>query len=245
VSAARPIRILTANLLGGRADPAALVDRIEELGVDVACVQELGRSVSEALARALPGGRLGPDDISRGLGIACRYPARVETFPLPKRDGWVARLAPESWDQLAEPVEIVNVHILGPHTWPYFPSPHTRAGQLRGLLEFLDRDPHTPRAVLGDFNSSPIWPLYRRMRARLADAVLQAERVGGVCAPTWPHVPRLGLSGLIRIDHCFVSGLTAVDARPVAIPGSDHLGLCVDVVPASRRDSTSSDELRQ
>src|SRR5262245_18025094 len=124
------IRILTANLLGGRADAGALVDLIDELRIDVACVQELGRPLAEALARALPGGRLGPDEINRGLGIACRHDAEVETFALPKRNGWVARLSPQSWEQLAEPIEIVNVHIMAPHTWPYFPNPHTRRRQL-------------------------------------------------------------------------------------------------------------------
>ena len=236
----RPIRILTANLLGDGADAAALIDRIEELRIDVACVQELGRPLAEALARALPGGRLGPDETGRGLGIACRRDAQVETFPLAKRDGWVARLTPDSWDQLAEPIEIVNVHIMAPHVWPYFPNFHTRRAQVSGLLDFLDRDPRTPRAVLGDFNASPIWPVYRRMRARFTDAALAAR--DGACAPTWPHVPRIGLRGLLRIDHCFVAGLTAIDARVVPIPGSDHLGLCVDLAVASDGNQTPSDE---
>jgi endonuclease/exonuclease/phosphatase family metal-dependent hydrolase len=206
-------------------------------------VQELGKPVANALARALPGGRLGPDEIGRGLGIACRYDARVETFPLPKRDGWVARLSPESWEQIGAPIEIVNVHIMGPHTWPYFPSRDTRRDQLSGLLDFLDRAPETPRAILGDFNSSPIWPLYRRMRTRFTDAALSAET--GSCDPTWPHVPRIGLRGLLRIDHCFVSRLTALAARVVAIPGSDHLGLCVDVAVGDHRSSAISSEVRR
>jgi endonuclease/exonuclease/phosphatase (EEP) superfamily protein YafD len=208
-------------------------------------VQELGAPLANALSRALPGGWLGPDEIGRGLGIACRYDAQVETFPLPKRDGWVARLAPESWDQLGEPIEIVNVHIMGPHTWPYFPNRYTRRGQLSGLLDFLDREPETPRAILGDFNSSPIWPLYRHMRRRFADAVLAAERAGSACDPTWPHLPRIGLRGLLRIDHCFVSGLMALAARVVAIPGSDHLGLCVDVAVEDRRSETVPDDVRR
>ena len=222
-----PIRILTANLRGGRANADALAAIIEELEVDVVCVQELGARLADALARILPAGKLGPDAINRGLGIACRHDAEVAQFPLPKRDGWIARLSPASWSQLSEPIEIVNVHIMGPHTWPYFPRRHTRRGQLAGLLQFLDREPHVPRAILGDFNSSPIWPVYRRLAARLIDSAAALQRT----RPTWPHVPALGLAGLIRIDHCFLSKLTALDARVVPLTGSDHLGLCVDVVP--------------
>ena len=142
----------------------------------------------------------------------------------------MARLSPASWSQLREPIEIVNVHIMGPHTWPYFPRRHTRRGQLAGLLRWLEREPQRPRAVLGDFNSSPIWPLYRSLVARLTDAA--TVRQGSDRCRTWPHVPALGLAGLIRIDHCFLSNLTARDVQAVPIPGSDHLGLCVDVTPA-------------
>jgi endonuclease/exonuclease/phosphatase (EEP) superfamily protein YafD len=181
------------------------------------------------LAEVLPEGSIEPTRISRGLGIACRHAARVESFPLPKRDGWVARLSPSEWPQLKRPIEIVNVHILGPHTWPYFPSRATRRGQLRGLLEFLDRDPGVPRAILGDFNASPCWSVYRRMAARFTDAAIACAGSGVAPRPTWPHFPSLGVSGLIRIDHCFVSGLTPLHAQVVPIKGSDHFGLCVDL----------------
>jgi endonuclease/exonuclease/phosphatase family metal-dependent hydrolase len=227
----KAIRILTVNLLDGGADPSALVDLIAELRVDVACVQELGSRLAKAIAQVLPEGRLQPDAHNRGLGIASSRRVDVESFPLPKRDGLAARLSPASWPPLAEPIQIVNVHIMGPHTWPYFPSRNTRAGQLAGLLRFLDGEPRAPRAVLGDFNSSPIWPLYRRMAARYADGARVAERAGSPLRPTWPHVPMLGLRGLLRIDHCFLFGLTARAARVVPIRGSDHLGLCVDVAP--------------
>lgn len=221
------IRILTANLCSGRADPIALAAIIEDLAVDVVCVQELGPKLAEALARILPAGKLGPNEINRGLGIACRHDVEVEQFALPARDGWVARLSPASWSQISQPIEIVNVHIMGPHTWPYFPRRHTRRGQLAGLLRFLEDEPHVPRAILGDFNSSPVWPVYRRLAAQLTDSVASQRNFRR--SPTWPHLPAIGLAGLIRIDHCFLSKLTALDTRVVPLPGSDHLGLCVDV----------------
>jgi endonuclease/exonuclease/phosphatase family metal-dependent hydrolase len=225
-----PLRILTANLFGGRADPVALAELIEELAVDVACVQELNPRLADALSRLLPWGQLGPNEIGRGLGIACRHDAEVKQFYLPKRLGWVARLSPTNWSQIGEPIEIVNVHIMGPHTWPYFPRRLTRQGQLSGLLSFVDREPHIPRAILGDFNSSPIWPLYRRLAAQLTDSVVVGTRGGSNRYLTWPHLPLIGIRGLFRIDHCFLSNLTALDVQVVSLPGSDHLGLCVDVI---------------
>ena len=225
-----PLRILTANLFSGRADPVALAELIEKLEVDVACVQELSPRLAESLSRILPGGQLGPNKNGRGLGIACRHDAEVKQFFLPKRNGWVARLSPASWGQIGEPIEIVNVHIMGPHTWPYFPRKLTRQGQLSGLLSFLDHEPQMPRAILGDFNSSPSWPLYRRLAAQLTDSVVASTRGGSNRHLTWPHLPSIGLTGLIRIDHCFLSNLTALDVQVVPLPGSDHLGLCVDVI---------------
>ncbi len=225
------IRILTANLFGGRADADALVELIERLRVDVACVQELSPQLADAISQVLPEGRLGSDRWAknRGLGIACRRRAEIDHFPLPKRDGWTARLSPEDWDQLQAPVEIVNVHIIAPHALPYFPRRATRRGQLAHLLRFLDREPHVPRAILGDFNASPIWPLYRRLASRLTDAAAAVATENSGPRPTWPHLPILGIRGLIRIDHCFLSGLSALSVQVVPIRGSDHLGLCVDV----------------
>jgi endonuclease/exonuclease/phosphatase family metal-dependent hydrolase len=224
-----PIRILTANLFSGRADPSALVDLVEALEADVVCVQELGPRLAGPLSRVRPGGHLGPNDFDRGLGIACRHDAEVRQIPLPKRDGWVARLSPTSWPQIAEPIEIVNVHIMAPHTYPYFPRTHTRKGQLAALLRFLDMDRNVPRAILGDFNASPIWPVYRRMAERLTDSVVAHGRGGSGAKPTWPHLPAIGLRGLFRIDHCFLSKLDVRDVQVVSVPGSDHLALCVDV----------------
>lgn len=201
---------------------------IERLHVDVACFQELTAPLAEAIARVLPEGALSPNPDGRGLGIACRKPASVENFSLRYRDGWIARLSPRDWRHLERPIEVVNVHLMAPHTWPYFPRASKRRVQLADLLGFLDQDPSMPRAIVGDFNASPAWPLYKRMASRYLDAAV-ACRNGVRPPPTWPHLPFLGIRGILRIDHCFVSHLTPKESRVLAIPGSDHLGLCIDL----------------
>ncbi len=77
------VRILTANLWSGGADTDALIEVIERLRVDVACVQELSPRVADALALVLPEGRMGPDRRrrSRGLGRAMTSsPATVSSW---------------------------------------------------------------------------------------------------------------------------------------------------------------------
>ncbi len=226
------IRVLTANLCSGRADAGALIDLIDRLQVDVVCAQELKPQLARALSQALPHGQLGTHRAYRELGIACRYEAEVKQFPLPRRSGWAAHLSPAHWPQLRAAIEIVNVHIMAPHMRPIARSLALRRSQLAGLLNVLSQEPGIPRAILGDFNASPLWPLYRRLASQFTDAAVAASRGRRRPRPTWPHCPELGIQGLIRIDHCFLSHLSAREVQVVPILGSDHLGLCVDLIHA-------------
>ncbi|MEL7312241.1 MAG: endonuclease/exonuclease/phosphatase family protein [Pseudomonadota bacterium] len=232
------IRVLSCNLRAGRASASALTDLIRRESVDVVCAQELSVALAETIAAELPYGDLGHGQIPRGNAIACRLPVEVSRISMPKRDGWIARLSPEHWDALPIAVEIVNVHISGPHTWPYFPHPVRRKTQLRALLSNHAQKKDTPHAVFGDFNASPIWPAYRRMLSRYVDGVIGAADIPTKSVRTWPYLPKLGVRGLLRIDHCFLWQLAAASVRTVEIPGSDHLGLLIDL--SSRASSEFS-----
>ena len=82
--------------------------------------------------------------------------------------------------------------------------------------------------MIGDFNATPNWPLYRRLATRIADAAgLDADRRGVRPSRTWgpfPAGPRL-----FRIDHAFVRRTEVEGFRVVRIPGSDHSAVVVDV----------------
>ncbi|MGH8223426.1 MAG: endonuclease/exonuclease/phosphatase family protein [Woeseiaceae bacterium] len=222
----REIRVLSCNLYSGRADPGALLGIVERDGVDIVCAQELSRPLAAALSRHLPYGDVTHEQIVRGNGIASRFPVDISRIRMPKRDGFVAALSPQHWGGLPCPIEIVNVHISGPHLWPYFPHPVCRHRQLEALLAERAARVDVPHAILGDFNSSPIWTVYRRMAARYVDAMAAS----GTPRNTWPRVPALGIRGLLRIDHCFLRGLAARATAVVELPGSDHFGLRVDLV---------------
>ncbi|MDZ7644653.1 MAG: endonuclease/exonuclease/phosphatase family protein [Woeseiaceae bacterium] len=221
------ITVLSCNLLAGRADARALARIIDERDVDIVCAQELSLALAAELAKRLPHGDLQHDQVHRGSAIASRRPIDLRRLELPGRAGWIARLAPEEWNPLQVPIEIVNVHISAPHLWPYFPNRVRRRAQLDLLLADRAASDDVPHAILGDFNASPAWPVYRQMRSRYDDAALAARRGNAPLANTWPSLPAIGLRGLIRIDHCFTRGLVAHSVEVLDLPGSDHLALCV------------------
>lgn len=218
------LRVISANLGAGRGEPEAFAEQVLALRADVVCAQEITPDQAEMLSQVLPHGRLEPRDDCHGMGIALRAPAAMGRIPLRFRDARVAVLDPADWPDLSRPWEIVNVHMASPAMWPVHRQPAVRRDQLRGLLAHLDTAPARRRAVVGDFNASPVWPLYRRMARRFTDVMRAHARARGERPRrTWPHWPRL-----FRIDHCFAEDLAVEDVEVLPIRGSDHHALRVD-----------------
>lgn len=230
-------RILSANLWNGAAEPEALAELIEAFDVDVAAVQELAPRQAEALARVLPYGRLDPAEDYCGMGIALRRPAEVKLWPLPWRDARCAELDPHGWPGLAGPLQVVNLHVLAPHARPLRRSLRVRREQVRGVLAQLAAS-RGPRVLVGDLNATPLWPTYRRLAAALEDAAVgHARREGRRAARTWG--PWAGAPRLLRIDHVLTEGVEVASVRALALPGSDHSALLVDLAPAPPADAGS------
>src|SRR5262249_44316659 len=161
-----------------------------------------------------------------GMGIALRQPAPVSRIPLPQRIAYAAEIEIDGSPGRA--IEIVNLHMLAPHRPPpWLAFPYRRA-QLRALEAYLEARPRPHRVLAGDLNSTPRWPLYRRLTRRFQDAALEAARQdGGRTAATWgpwPEGPRL-----FRIDHVLVAGLEVHGARVLRVAGSDHSAVVVDL----------------
>ncbi len=221
------LRILSANLWNGAADAHAFAALVAEMNPDAAAVQELGHRQAEALAAVLPYGRLEPSDDCTGMGIATRQPTAVHHLALPCRDARLCALAAPAGGSGAGTIELLNVHVQAPHyplTWRTW---QRRRGQWHGLQRHLLGDPARPRIVVGDFNATPRWPLYRHLTAHLHDAALVAEPVSGGAQPTWRPWP--GAPRLLRIDHAFVQHLSVIGFQVVDVDGSDHAALIVDV----------------
>lgn len=222
------VRVLSANLANGRADADAFADLVEALEPDVVAVQELAPPQAEALARVLPFGKLDPSRDHTGMGIALRAPGSVRSLRLPYRSAFVAELPGPTGD---EPIELVNLHLAAPHAYPVIRRFRDRRGQLRDVLAYLDAVPRRRRVLAGDLNATPLWPAYRRLRARFDDAAVEAaRRIGRRPGRTWGPWP--GSVRLLRIDHVLVSGLVATETRVLPLRGSDHSALVADLVSA-------------
>ena len=219
----RSLRVLTANLYADRLDLDGFRNLLKKLDPDVAMVQELSFEAAEVLSAVLPHGILVPEEGHDGRGLALKAPARPERLPMAYRDGLIARLDEPEWPG---PVELINIHFMNPIMWPVWESLRMRNQQLGVLLAHVEQP--GVRLVAGDCNASPLWPIYRRLAARLDDAaVAVAKNNGRRAARTWgptPTSPRL-----LRIDHVFVEGVQPVSSQVVTIPGSDHSGLLVEV----------------
>lgn len=228
----RVIRVFSGNLWWGKADPDGLVGLIREHEIDVFAAQELGFENAEAIAGELPYGCLEPHLEYQGMGIALRRPGKYERIPLHYRDARRAVLEPSDWPGLAGALDLVNVHFQAPHAIRPFPSAWVRRQQLRGLERFFGENPAAARAVVGDCNATPGWPLYRRLARGLRDGALEvARREGRSVAATWGPTP--GSRRMLRLDHAFVSqGLQVESFRVLEIPGSDHSGILMECRPA-------------
>ena len=224
------LRLVSANLANGAACPEAFAELVRRYAPDVVATQELGPDQADALARVLPHGELTPSRDHTGMGIALRHPGRLTRLAPIARNACMAQLEIADWPHLGRPLEVVNVHIAAPHRWPPWAQARRRHRQVDGLLAHLAAHPDRARAVVGDFNATPLWPVYRRVVARIEDLVLtHARAVGTRPGRTWP---RWRGAPLIRIDHAFGSGLAVEGVEVVDLPGSDHFALVVDVSPA-------------
>ena len=97
---ATSLRVMSANLCWGRADPECLLALVRRLEVDVVGLQELGCDQAEAVSQELPYGVLSPSNDSTGTGVALRRPAKIDVIPMAFRPLHTALLDPADWPAL-------------------------------------------------------------------------------------------------------------------------------------------------
>lgn len=219
-----PLRIFTQNLYNGRAEPESLARVLEEHRPDIVAVQELSANAARVLESWGNNGLLDPRDDTTGMGMVLRGSAALSRLEFPMRRPVVARLGSADWD-LACGVQVINTHLMNPIVRPLSATRRLRARELAGLLDiFLAETPLDARIVVGDLNSSPAWPLYRRLRRVATDAARQAGTARRTWGP-WPGSPRM-----LRIDHAFLKGpIRGLRTQVVRLAGADHSGLLVDI----------------
>jgi endonuclease/exonuclease/phosphatase (EEP) superfamily protein YafD len=216
------LRVLSLNVLGGSADPAAVVRAVERHRVDVLVMQELTPGMVHRLAEAgmdtlLPHCHLDPRPKAGGTGLWARWPLA----PLPPVPGMVAA-APRA---RIEPVDGWPVTVTGVH--PKAPMRHNvrrwqqELAAIRSTL--ASSDGH--QIVAGDFNASrdhrPFRDLLTAGFLDCADAARRRPWPGF----TWPA--GRWIPSVMRLDHVLVSrGSGTVSAsRNIRVPGTDHRGV--------------------
>ncbi|MDG4792612.1 endonuclease/exonuclease/phosphatase family protein [Micromonospora sp. WMMD1082] len=220
-STAGPVlRILTANLLAGAADPRTVVELARAERVDVLVVQEFTPGAEAALDRLgldqlLPYRQLNPVVGTPGSGLYARHPISGGGIRQ-LRGGWgftqaYATVAVPG----APPVRVESAH-------PAAPYAVDQVGSWRADLAAQPAaTPDGPLSILaGDFNATlDHGPLRALLATGYADA---AASVGAGLTGTWGPYDGDPIPPVV-IDHVLVDRRIAVRAVSVhPLPGSDH-----------------------
>ena len=214
---------MTGNVLEDAVDTAYLGDLIDRVDPDLVFFQEMTEGAAGVLADRFEYHFLFPSEEFEGRGVASKHEGEYGSIDLPWRPGTWVRLAVDGKTLVA-----AGMHMSNPINFPPWRSVRERRDQLGALLAWADRQDADALIVAGDMNASPAWPTYRRLADRFDDlAVAAAERSGEAPESTWGWRP--GWPRMLRIDHIFGSGVTAIATQVEPMRGSDHHALIVDL----------------
>ena len=219
------LRVLTANLLAGRASAEAVTGLVRRTHADVLFVQELTSRAADRLDRAGLGGLL-PHRVTQpvphgsGGSIYARYPLRGRPPAAPSPAvRCTARLELPS----GQSVELACIHAAPPKP-PWSPGATAR---WRCELAALPAPGDGPCILAGDFNATLDHAQFRQLLRRgWADAASQA---GHGLSQTWGPRPSRR-PALLAIDHVLADGRCAVLATAACrLTGTDHRALYAEL----------------
>jgi endonuclease/exonuclease/phosphatase (EEP) superfamily protein YafD len=227
-TAAVGLRVISANLREGQADPGYLVRSAREQA-DIIAFQELTPDEVDRLSAAgldatFPYRWLDARAGASGVGVWSRLPMHTAkriggyTFGLVSARIRVAGIS-------IDPTVLV-AHIAGP--WPIDGWRRDLDQLPVTLLEVAKQTGGGSVIVAGDLNSTTdMRPFRNLLRNGYRDAAMQS---GAGIKPTfradWTLPP------FIVIDHILTRSCTATSLRTIKIPGSDHRGLAATVMIA-------------
>ncbi|GIF67205.1 endonuclease [Asanoa ishikariensis] len=220
------LRVLTANIKHGEADPAALVELVREHKIDVLAVQELNAGFIAAFDAA---------------GIGAELPHRIVDDPAIYVNGGLYSRVPLTDPGIHQhesgftqayatvtlpggaPLVIESVHSCAPLSLADVPC--WFAG-LRGQRAATSDGP--VRLLMGDFNATLD---HGPMRALLATGYEDAAaNMGHGLAGTWRPIDHGFSLPPIAIDHILIDPRLAIREYAVwPLPGSDHSAVFAEV----------------
>ena len=230
------VRVVSANLGMGQADPRAVVE-LANASADVLVVQEMTPQAAAAMSAAgldagFPHRVIDPQPMAAGIGVWSRYPvvafAPVGGYQMPMLSVRL-RLPGVRFD-----TTVLAVHLAAPWVQPlrWFRGDIER---LPSTLRDLARDAGSGAVIVaGDLNATYDMKPFRALLAEgYRDA---AEQAGAGLTRSYPSRP--WRRPVVGIDHVLVRNCTATSAYTVSVPGSDHRGLATTIeIPA---DPTAS-----
>jgi endonuclease/exonuclease/phosphatase (EEP) superfamily protein YafD len=224
--ATMPLRAMLVTAQNGAADATGIADAVRDQAADVVVVTELSPTLAHALTQTGLARRLPPRYVSvpegaspaAGLAIYSRFPVEdVQALPGTQWPAVRARVVIGG-----SSVTLVAGHAVQPsagtvEAWRSDLRAFGTTARIKG-----------PVLVLANLNATPWHPQFRRIvSGRLHDS---ADVLGRGLRPTWPGwspVP------LLPTDHALVAGLGVTSLGTIAIAGTDHRALSVEVaVPA-------------
>jgi len=216
-----PLRVVSANLGMGRADPQAVV-ALADATADVLVLQEVTPEAAAGLSaagldRGFPHRAIDPKPMAAGIGVWSRHPIVAATavpgYQMPMLSTRIR--VPE----VRTETTVLAVHLAAPWVQP-----------LRWFTDDIARLPETLRAaadgpgaviVAGDLNATyDMRPFRRLLDAGYRDAAEQAS-----AGLTRSYPSRRWRPPVVGIDHVLVHNAVATSAYTVDVPGSDHRGL--------------------
>ncbi|SDJ37111.1 Metal-dependent hydrolase, endonuclease/exonuclease/phosphatase family [Actinokineospora alba] len=217
------VRVMTANLLMGKADAPTVIRLARDAKVDVLVLQELTPQALNALdAAGLPG--LLPHRVAQpaggtsGTAILAKVPLRQ-----------IVLVQGSFHDQPAAVVDLsgnTDVEIVSVHAYPPVLNEEGRRRWQADLEALPSSDSKgRPRILAGDFNATlDHKALHGVMDRGYWDS---AEVVGEGMRPTWSQFP---YGPPVAIDHVLVDRrLGVAEVKVYDLPGSDHNAVVAEV----------------
>lgn len=221
------IRVISANLKYGRADPDYLVSsaqaQADVLAFQELTPQEVERLSAAGLDRTFPYRWLDARRGATGVGLWSRWP--LEATQRIGGYGMALVSARIRVPGISTDPTVVVVHIPGPLPQPTDDWRRDLGNLPSTLREVAGEADSRCVMVAGDFNSTTDM---RPFRALLRDGYRDAaEQSGAGMKPTFPADS--WLPPLIAIDHVITRSCTATSLDTLKLPGSDHRGVVVSV----------------
>jgi endonuclease/exonuclease/phosphatase (EEP) superfamily protein YafD len=206
---AADITLLQFNTRFDNATPEAILSQVVDEVPDLIALQEVSRKTSVILQRledSYPHQLSCPFAGVGGIALLSRHPIASQHCAQGSGLAWVRV------NVGGKGVTVASLHLHWP--WPY-----RQPQQIAAILPLLSDMPQ-PAVIAGDFNAAPWSTAVARVAAGTQTAVAPGLRL-----TLKRHVPGLGSTLVLPIDHVLIPVGSSADVRAGKDAGSDHLPL--------------------